>query len=141
MEWTGRQQILFLLQSIGLGFIVGFCLDSVTAVTQRSARRRWRLSDMLFGPIAALLVFLGALVIMDGQLHPLLILGSFWGMLAEHFTLGIWVGKLLQKVRYYIRKLNAILIACAAWGIRNILDLMRYVGRFSKRMRKKVKKH
>lgn len=112
MEWSGRQQIQFLLQSFMLGGLLGLCLDIATGLFTARKRRRWLWSDVLFGPFAAVITFLGALIIMDGQLHPLLFIGVALGMLTEHVTVGghlcrgvrdirLWVGKCARKGCYY----------------------------------------
>ena len=141
MEWTGKQQIWFLLQSIGLGVVVGFSFDSITALTLRDVRRKWRISDALFGPLAALFVFLGALVIMDGQLHPLLILGSFLGLFAEHCTLGFLVKKALQRARIFTRKISTLLVGCVNGILRITFHWIQSVANFGKKVRKTKKKH
>ena len=99
VEWTGRQQLLFLLQSGGVGFLLGLLFDILTAVG-RVGCRRWRqfLLDALFGIPAALITFFGALSIMDGELHPLLFVGIIVGLLAEHASLGKLVTRVLCAV-------------------------------------------
>ena len=106
MEWTGQQQIQFLLQSIVLGVLQGLCLDLVTNLFVERRRRKWLWTDVLFGPLAAIITFFGALVIMDGQLHPLLFLGIALGMLAEHVTIGTLISFLLRYVRRKIDKIR-----------------------------------
>ena len=103
MEWTGRQQIWFLLQSAVLGFLQGFLLDLLSGVCA-GGRQRWRWLDVLFGPIAGVITFFGALVIMDGQLHPILFGGVFVGMFLEHRMIGVWVCRLMRSVRGASRK-------------------------------------
>ena len=105
MEWTGQQQIQFLLQSIFLGVLQGLCLDLITNLFAGRRRRKWLWTDVLFGPLAAIIPFFGALVIMDGQMHPLLFLGIAVGMLAEHVTVGLLVAFFL---RYGRRKMDEI---------------------------------
>ena len=102
MEWTGQQQIQFLLRSIILGVLQGLCLDLITSLLAGRKRRRWLWTDVLFGPLAAIITFFGALVIMDGQLHPLLFLGIALGMLAEHVTIGTLISFLLLSFIIYV---------------------------------------
>ena len=99
MEWTGRQQILFLLQSIGLGAFQGFALDVITGFTRPLTQRKWLWMDVMFGPMAAVCTFFGALVVMDGQLHPLLLFGVTLGMAAEHVLIGGWMCRILRRGR------------------------------------------
>ena len=104
MEWSGRQQIQFLLQSFILGGLLGLCLDIATGLFTARKRRRWLWSDVLFGPFAAVITFFGALVIMDGQLHPLLFIGVALGMLTEHVTVGVYLCREVRDVRLWIGK-------------------------------------
>ncbi len=104
MEWTGRQQTFFLLQSVVLGVMQGFALDVVTGFVSSSKRKRWLWTDIVFGPLAAVVTFFGALVVMDGQLHPLLLFGVFLGMAAEHIVVGVWMGRAIRRTRCLARK-------------------------------------
>ena len=98
MEWTGQQQILFLLQSMCLGVVQGVLFDIVTGIG-RSFSQSWRVIwDALLGPLTAIITFCGALIIMDGQLHPLLLGGSVIGMLLEHLTIGRWLSALVVVI-------------------------------------------
>ena len=99
MEWSGGQQISFLLQSIGLGIAQGLLLDVLTGFARIPKHHRWLWTDVLFGPLAALITFFGALVIMDGQLHPLLLFGTFSGMLLEHISVGRCICRFVRFVR------------------------------------------
>lgn len=103
MEWSGRQQIYFLLQSVVLGAGQGLLLDVLTGMVRITNRKRWLWTDVIFGPIAAVITFCGALVIMDGHLHPLLFVGVGIGMLAEHVTIGVLVCRCIRFVRGQIR--------------------------------------
>ena len=106
MEWTGQQQIQFLLQSIVLGVLQGLCLDLITNLFAGRRRKKWLWTDVLFGPLAAIITFFGALVIMDGQLHPLLFLGIAFGMLVEHVTIGSFIAFLLRCARLGMIKIR-----------------------------------
>ena len=89
VEWTGRQQLLFLLQSGGVGFFLGLLFAAETAVGQVCCRRWQRFClDGAFGAVAALVTFFASLAIMDGQLHPLLFLGSLIGFVAAYTSVG-----------------------------------------------------
>ena len=137
MEWSGQQQVQFLLQSIYLGTLQGLLLDFMTGFGSVSGRKRWRWSDVLFGPLAALITFFGALIIMDGQLHPLLLFGVFLGMLLEHLTVG-------GMIRFSVRYVRGML----GDGVRFLLRLVRqtaaiirsYVGQVLQRGKKMSKK-
>ena len=102
MEWTGREQVLFLWQSLKLGVAIGLLLDGIAALILRDERQGRFVLDVVFGGVTALLVFLGSLVILDGQVHPLLIFGSSIGIIAEHFLIGLWVRNRLLRVRRWL---------------------------------------
>lgn len=110
MEWTGYQQVFFFVQSVMVGAVICVGFDLVTALTQRQPHRSYLIFDVIIGPVAALLVFFGALSIMDGQLHPLLITGSFLGILAEHFTLGVWLKKFVRRVLRLFKNIRGLLL-------------------------------
>ena len=122
MEWSGEQQLLFLLQSVGLGVGIGLLFDLLTGVG-RACRRRMSvfLLDVLFGVLAGLITFFAALAIMDGELHPLLFFGCFVGFAAEHGTVGSilsrWTCAILRGVgtvcRRACRVLDALLMKIA----------------------------
>ena len=101
MEWSGQQQIQRLLQCVVLGTLQGFLLDILTGVACVRKRRKWLWTDVLFGPIAAIITFFGALVIMDGQLHPILLLGVFGGMALEHVSMGIVIRRTVACIRFW----------------------------------------
>lgn len=132
MEWTGRQQLWFLLQSVGLGFVVGLLLDTVTSFVPPMRRHGYLWTDVVFGPFAAVVTFFGALVIMDGQLHPLLLFGVFFGMLIEHISVGIFMHKVLWNVRRKMRRMYEILIRGSVY--------LRRVRLYDKNFSQKVEK-
>lgn len=109
MEWTIRQQICFLLQSVCLGAMEGVCLDAITALIPSQKKRDCFWIDIAFGPFAAVVSFFGALVIMDGQLHPLLLFGVFFGMWIEHIFIGIFLHKVVRKIRKYRSEIRVFL--------------------------------
>ena len=106
MEWTGQQQVWFLLQSIGVGALQGLLLDVATGFVPVTRRKHWLWIDVLFGPAAAIITFCGALVVMDGQLHPLLLFGVFFGMGLEHILVGVWVCCAIRKGRRLLREMQ-----------------------------------
>lgn len=83
-------------------------LDFVSGLERNRSRvyRFWL--DVAFGPLAAVLLFLGSLVIMDGQLHPLLLLGALLGLVLEHLTVGVYLSKTVFFLRKFLRKSVAI---------------------------------
>ncbi len=107
MEWTGTQQLGLLLESGGLGVLIGLLFDGMGGIVRGGPRSRWRLfsADVIFGLLAALLTFFGSLAIMDGQMHPLLFGGCLLGFLAEHIGPGRGVGWLTCRLCREIRRL------------------------------------
>ena len=132
MEWTGRQQLWFLLQSVGFGFVEGLLLDMVTSFVPPVRRSGYLWTDLAFGPFAAVVTFFGALVIMDGQLHPLLLFGVFFGMCIEHISVGIFMHKILWKVRQKMRRMCEVFIRGSVY--------FRRVRLYDKKFSQKVEK-
>ncbi len=128
MEWTGRQQIWFLLQSVGLGIVEGLLLDTVTSFIPPVKRNCYFWTDVAFGPFAAVVTFFGALVIMDGQLHPILFMGCALGMILEHVILGMWLAKWIYCMRLFFGKIGVFLGST-----------LKSMGRITKKRRKSRK--
>ena len=97
MGWMGREQVRLLLESGGLGLLLGVLFDVCCALSRACGRRRWlRFGvDAAFGVPAALLTFYGALAIMDGRMHPLLFAGL-------HLTFAFpFIRKILYMFSFY----------------------------------------
>ncbi len=86
MEWTWRQQLIMLLQSSGVGFLLGILYDFVTTIgrVKRFSRPIVFTMDALLGLLAAVVTFYFALVITGGYMHPFLFVGVSLGALTEH---------------------------------------------------------
>ena len=140
MEWTISEQVRFVGQSICLGIMIGILLDIFSGLERNRTRiyRFWL--DVLFGPLAAILLFLGSLVIMDGQMHPLLIFGAFVGLLLEHLTLGRYLSKAVVFLRKWCCKVTALFgKICSVFGA--VLRKMAIVWpKGHNKSRKKMKK-
>ena len=132
MEWSGQQQIQFLMQSVVLGALQGLLLDVITGCTYVGGHRRWLWTDVLFGPLAGLITFFGALIIMDGQLHPVLLIGIFLGMLIEHVIIGSYVCRLVHYIRRFISRGFALFCGVPRRILHGMGGLMR---RLSRKMR------
>ena len=104
MEWTIGEQMRFFGYSICLGGMIGIVLDFFSGWGRNRTRTYCFWLDVAFGPIAAVLLFIGSLVIMDGQLHPLLLLGALFGLALEHVTIGVLVSKTVVLLRGIARK-------------------------------------
>ncbi len=118
MEWTGAQQLGLLLESGGLGVLLGLLFDVMGGFVRGGSRGRWRLflADVFFGLLAALVTFFGSLAIMDGQMHPLLFGGCLLGFLVEHIGPGRQVGWLVCRLRRWMRRvLEAICMGAEAF--------------------------
>lgn len=115
MEWTGWQQVQFYLESLPWGMLVGLLFDINSGIIRTKVRMTGAvLLDSVFGVLAAGITFFGALVIMDGQLHPLLFCGILSGFLLEHYTVGKAVAFCLARG---VRALRQIRLWCYG-GIR-----------------------
>lgn len=136
VEWTGQQQLLFLLQSAGIGCLIGAVFDFTTGL-ERGIGLRWLawLLDGLFGILAALITFFGSLAIMDGCLHPLLFGGILCGFLAEHAAVGRQMSRFVcSTVRLCRRGASAF----ERWGEGGILRFCRLCGKNAAFCKKKT---
>ena len=123
MEWTGQQQVAMLVQSCGVGLLLGVVYDIFFSAGRRSTRPAVFIRDALFGLVAALITFFCALAITDGRMHPLLFAGSGLGMLAEHYS----IGRVLRWCNYTLRRYIGVaikwldhmmhIVAKAAWTL------------------------
>ena len=113
MEWTGGQQLGLLMESGGLGLLLGLLFDVNSGLSRATPGRRAArfLRDMLFGLLAALVTFFVSLAVMDGRLHPLLFCGSALGFWLEHISVGRWVARLTCRVRHAWRRISQWLLA------------------------------
>ena len=126
-----------MLQSICIGLAQGVIFDTMTGVGKRLKPICRLCLDVGYGPVAGLLLFFGSLVIMDGQLHPLLLVGSTLGLVIEHVTVGLYLSKsvtficrMLQTMVAYFEKAYVWLLAY----IRKIV-LMLFVRGIKRRKR------
>ena len=137
MEWTGRQQLDYLLQSVLVGVVVGVVFDVMTECGRAAGRRRtvfWL--DGLFGVLAALITFFGALVITDGRLHPLLFFGVLSGMAVEHYSVGRLLARIVCHSLGFVRRLCHL----TERGARLVASGVRKVGKRTVCLLKKGKK-
>lgn len=137
MGWMGQEQVRLLLESGGLGLLLGVLFDVCCALSLGCGRRRWlRFAvDAAFGVPAALLTFYGALAIMDGRLHPLLFGGLAAGFWLQHRTVGRWVSRWLYRAGRALGRgigwlMGQLDIGLAAVGrrISTVLGRMRHKG-------------
>lgn len=90
MEWTNGSQLYDLLLSCGLGFLLGAYYDvfRVFRLALKSGKRALFLQDVFFFASAAVVTFLFALAVTDGQLRFYLFGGEGAGFAAYYFTIG-----------------------------------------------------
>lgn len=112
------QQLGFVLKSMVLGCCIGCMLD-ISGGFWRGKQYRYKMciADVICCIIAAVITFFGALVITDGQLHPVLFVGIFWGVLAEHFIIGRWLSLVVYKFHRFINALvSKLTLKCKLFG-------------------------
>ena len=110
VEWSGWQQIVFIFECIPIGTILGFLFEINSSFVRLSARKSTKyFLDSLFGLLASVVTFFTALVIMDGQLHPILFLGIGFGFFCEHIVLGRLVIQLLSMLVKTVGKVSSVL--------------------------------
>lgn len=89
-----------------LGFGQGALLDCVTVLSQLKGRRRWLWTDVFIGPVLAVITFFGALLICDGQLHPVILFGVLAGMGVEHASIGFLLRWLISRLARILRRIG-----------------------------------
>ena len=106
MEWSGWLQITILLRSLLGGLVIGLIFDLNCGII-RSIRRKIIifLLDGAFGVLAAIITFFCALIIIDGQLHPFLLIGTLFGFLIEHYTVGKILSASIFNVCNFFKRL------------------------------------
>ena len=99
MEGYEAQQFDVLFKSVIIGGLIGILLDAYSGFWL-GKRYRFTLfvSDVLFGVVAAMMTFFGALVVTDGYLHPVLVVGIVCGCVAEHWLIGRWLAALFFRM-------------------------------------------
>lgn len=114
MEWTEIQQIICLLQSILLGVVLGLLFELFTAWVRLSQSPVVKfMLDTLYGAASGVVTFFSALIITDGQMHPLLFFGSFCGFLCEHYSMGRFFSRGIYRIMYQTGKgLRRVLYLC-----------------------------
>ena len=111
IEWSGQQQLLFIARSMLAGLIIGVLFE-VTNGLGRIHRNRWRTMalDLVFSVLASVITFFASLVIMDGQLHPVLFTGIFIGAFMLHFSVGKYIASCVYNAGLFLRMLISELI-------------------------------
>lgn len=133
----------FLLESICVGLIQGGVFDIFEGLGRCGTRRRRVWLDIVFGPLSALLLFFCGLVILNGQIHPLLLIGSAIGMLVEHITIGVYLSATVAGICRFCLKSFAVLrhfVVQAGEGYnkiaRNLCEVVKNVIKKEKKTRK-----
>lgn len=138
MEWNGKQQLLFLIQSSVIGNIVGLLFDGISGYFRgRSYRNCLFVADVFLGLVAAIITFFGALVITDGYLHPVLFVGVGIGFVSEHYLLGQW----LSRWFHFAHTKMSRVFACVLNYLDDLsLDFQNYLCKTRSIKREKLKK-
>ena len=98
------QQLNVLLQSTALGGGIGTLFDVCGGFWRgKKYRRQMFLTDVVLCALSAVITFFGALIVADGQLHPVLFVGILLGVVAEHYAVGRWLGFLSFKMHTIAR--------------------------------------
>lgn len=131
MEWSSLQQLGFVLKSMVLGCCIGCVLDISGGFWRgKKHRRRMYAADVFCCVLSAVITFFGALVITDGQLHPMLFVGIIPGVFAEHLIVGRWLSLIVYKIHRLLHFLaSAMTEKCQHMG--------RMFGTFASEMRSK----
>ena len=79
-------------------------MDFIVGFAPVSTHKTFLWVDIVFGPVSAVVTFCGALLIMDGQLHPILLFGIFLGMAISHFSIGRFLCGAVRKMRISARR-------------------------------------
>ena len=128
MEWGVGQQLPLLCQCAPIGACIGLFFDCTSGwLRDRSCRRKLFVADVVFGGFSAIITFFGALVVLDGQLHPMLFVGVLTGFLAEHCLFGKWMGWLLFRLRVCGAR---AMRSAVRWSDRKILDFCSFWKRW-----------
>lgn len=140
MEWTVYEQMLFFAYSVCLGAMIGIVLNIFSGFGRNRSRvyRFWL--DVSFGFLAAIMLFLGSLVIMDGQLHPLLLTGVGIGLLLEHLTMGRYLSKATAIFCKYTRQVMSWIARIINGFSTRLFKTAVKLPQLCYKMRKKVKK-
>lgn len=86
------------------------------------------------------MLFLGSLVIMDGQLHPLLLIGVGIGLLLEHLTMGRYLSKATAFFCKYTRQVMSWIARIINGFSTRLFKTAVKLPQLCYKMRKKVKK-
>ncbi len=144
LEWSGTQQLLLLLQSSGLGVALGLLFDVLGGLLRAKPPAKWMrfIADTLFGLVAGLVTFYASLAIMDGQLHPLLFVGSGIGFAAAHLSVGMLLAKGLCRARRSWMRMWAVLGTLCVRFLGAVYDrICRLKGKKGSTSEENAKKH
>lgn len=99
IEWTGQQQLLFLMKSIPVGALIGVMFSAINGMERKRVFCfRLFIADVLFFTLSALITFFASLIIMDGHLHPILFGGLMIGFSFVHFLCGRHIAWFIRTV-------------------------------------------
>lgn len=118
IEWSGQQQLLFFVRSVVVGLMIGVLFDVFTGWGRiKRSKTKTFLLDVAFCLISSVITFFAALIIMNGQLHPLLLFGIALGVVVVHISVGqiissvvVWLGRFFGKVSSHFERLREALL-------------------------------
>lgn len=129
VEWSSMQQLGFLLKSMVLGCCIGCVLDISGGIWRgKKHRHKMYVSDVVCCILAAVITFFGALVITDGQLHPVLFAGIIFGVIAEHFVVGRWLSLFVYKFLKQLRALAPKMVEKCVRLVQLLAVVVRNIG-------------
>ena len=105
IEWSWMQQIAFLMYSIPVGIVLGILLNVFNGFERlMKIRLNNFILDVAFAILSAVITFLSALVITDGQIHPVLFIGQLLGFLLVHYFCGKYISKCIYQLCKFLIK-------------------------------------
>lgn len=126
-----------------MGVMIGILLDIFNGLGRNRSRAYRFWLDVIFGPLAAVMLCLGSLAIMDGQLHPLLLFGAFVGVVLERLTIGRYLSNSVAYLRRVVGRLVKVLekacIVFSKWLRKIVRVLLRWRSKPQKMAKKEGK--
>lgn len=126
-----------------MGVMIGILLDIFNGLGRNRSRAYRFWLDVIFGPLAAVMLCLGSLAIMDGQLHPLLLFGAFVGVVLERLTIGRYLSNSVAFLRRVVGQLVKVLekacLVFSKWLRKIVHVLLRWRSKPQKMAKKEGK--
>ena len=123
-----------------MGVMIGILLDIFNGLGRNRSRAYRFWLDVIFGPLAAVMLCLGSLAIMDGQLHPLLLFGAFVGVVLERLTIGRYLSNSVAYLRRVVGQLVKVLEKACLVFSKWLRKIVRVLLRWRSKPQKMAKK-